>query len=305
MRAAHAVPARPRPDRPLEGLPPAQAQDAGVRRAGGGPLPHAPHAHARGHAGQPHRRARAAAQRGPDRGDRARARPRAPAVRAHRRGGPRRGAARRGSGGVSSITSTRCGWWSGWSATAPGSTSPSRSATGSSVIPGARRVPRSLEGRIVRLLDRVAYVNHDIDDALRAGVLDEADLPHEPIAMLGDSGAQRIDALVHDVVEASEQRRRHRAGRAGGRGDERAARLHVRAGVSRPGRARRAREDRAGGARAVRPLLRASRRDSRADARRRRRPRHARDRLPRRHDRPLLHPPLRGARRAARVPSSE
>jgi dGTPase len=65
--------------------------------------------------------------------------------------------------------------------------------------------PRTLEGRIVRLLDRVAYVNHDIDDALRAGVLDEADLPAEPIAVLGDTGAQRIDLLVHDVVEHSER----------------------------------------------------------------------------------------------------
>jgi dGTPase len=65
-------------------------------------------------------------------------------------------------------------------------------------------LPRTLEGRIVRLVDRVAYINHDIDDALRAGVLDEADLPAEPIAALGDSGAHRIDALVHDLVETSE-----------------------------------------------------------------------------------------------------
>ncbi len=69
---------------------------------------------------------------------------------------------------------------------------------------GRAPMPRTLEGRIVRLLDRVAYINHDIDDALRAGVLDEADLPAEPIAALGATGAQRIDALVHDVVEASE-----------------------------------------------------------------------------------------------------
>ncbi len=70
---------------------------------------------------------------------------------------------------------------------------------------GRAPMPATLEGRIVRLLDRVAYINHDIDDALRAGVLDEADLPREPIAVLGDSGAQRIDALVHDVVEQSER----------------------------------------------------------------------------------------------------
>ncbi len=70
---------------------------------------------------------------------------------------------------------------------------------------GRAPMPRTVEGRIVRLLDRVAYINHDIDDALRAGVLDEADLPREPIAVLGSTGAQRIDALVHDVVEQSER----------------------------------------------------------------------------------------------------
>jgi len=70
---------------------------------------------------------------------------------------------------------------------------------------GRAPLPRTLEGRIVRLLDRVAYINHYIDDALRAGVLDEADLPREPIAVLGATGAQRIDALVHDVVESSER----------------------------------------------------------------------------------------------------
>jgi dGTPase len=63
--------------------------------------------------------------------------------------------------------------------------------------------PRTLEGRIVRLVDRVAYINHDIDDAVRAGVLREADLPREPIGVLGDTGSRRIDTLVHDLVEAS------------------------------------------------------------------------------------------------------
>jgi dGTPase len=68
---------------------------------------------------------------------------------------------------------------------------------------GRAPMPRTLEGKIVRLLDRVAYINHDIDDAVRAGVLDERDLPREPIAALGETGAKRIDALVHDVVEQS------------------------------------------------------------------------------------------------------
>jgi dGTPase len=65
--------------------------------------------------------------------------------------------------------------------------------------------PRTLEGAIVRLVDRVAYINHDIDDAVRAGVLAEADLPREPLAVLGDTGSARIDALVHDLVEHSER----------------------------------------------------------------------------------------------------
>jgi dGTPase len=65
--------------------------------------------------------------------------------------------------------------------------------------------PATLEAKIVRLVDRIAYINHDIDDALRAGVLSESDLPAEEIAILGSSGSERIDLLVHDLVEHSEQ----------------------------------------------------------------------------------------------------
>ena len=63
----------------------------------------------------------------------------------------------------------------------------------------------SLEGRIVRLVDRVAYINHDIDDAIRFGILSPDELPREEIELLGDTGATRIDALVHDLVETSER----------------------------------------------------------------------------------------------------
>jgi dGTPase len=69
---------------------------------------------------------------------------------------------------------------------------------------GRARDPSTLEGKIVRLMDRVAYVNHDIDDALRAGVISPTDLPAPAIRILGDSGPRRIDALVHDLVEHSE-----------------------------------------------------------------------------------------------------
>src|ERR671914_230658 len=63
--------------------------------------------------------------------------------------------------------------------------------------------PATLEGKIVRLVDRVAYINHDIDDAIRAGLLAAEELPQEEIALLGERGSRRIDTLVHDVVEAS------------------------------------------------------------------------------------------------------
>jgi dGTPase len=65
--------------------------------------------------------------------------------------------------------------------------------------------PATLEGKIVRLVDRIAYINHDIDDALRAGVLSLGALPREEIGVLGDTGSARIDRLVHDLVEHSER----------------------------------------------------------------------------------------------------
>ena len=66
-------------------------------------------------------------------------------------------------------------------------------------------LPATLEARIVRVIDRVAYINHDIDDAVRAGLLSEGELPAEPIEVLGASGSARIDTLVHDMVEHSER----------------------------------------------------------------------------------------------------
>jgi len=63
--------------------------------------------------------------------------------------------------------------------------------------------PETLEGRIVRIVDRIAYVNHDIDDALRYGVLTQEDLPAGELELLGDTGSKRIDTLVHDLVESS------------------------------------------------------------------------------------------------------
>src|SRR4051794_7317574 len=67
------------------------------------------------------------------------------------------------------------------------------------------RKPATLEGRIVKLVDRVAYINHDIDDALRAGILSPGDLPAAEIALLGETGSARIDTLVRDIVERSRE----------------------------------------------------------------------------------------------------
>src|SRR5215213_3090061 len=64
--------------------------------------------------------------------------------------------------------------------------------------------PATLEGKVVRIVDRVAYINHDIDDAIRYGLLDEEELPHDEILLLGTTGGERIDRLVHDLVETSE-----------------------------------------------------------------------------------------------------
>jgi len=66
------------------------------------------------------------------------------------------------------------------------------------------REPATLEGKIVRIVDRVAYINHDIDDAIRYGILEEGDLPRDEIDVLGPTGAKRIDRLVHDLVESSD-----------------------------------------------------------------------------------------------------
>ena len=67
---------------------------------------------------------------------------------------------------------------------------------------GSQRA-ETLEGRIVATADRIAYVNHDIDDAIRAGVLREADLPDATHQVLGSDHSSRIERLVLDMVETS------------------------------------------------------------------------------------------------------
>ncbi|HYP47066.1 MAG TPA: deoxyguanosinetriphosphate triphosphohydrolase [Thermoleophilaceae bacterium] len=63
----------------------------------------------------------------------------------------------------------------------------------------------TLEGRIVRVVDRIAYINHDIDDAVRAGVLDPGDLPKDEVELLGSTTSERIETLVADLLERSER----------------------------------------------------------------------------------------------------
>jgi dGTPase len=69
--------------------------------------------------------------------------------------------------------------------------------------PWAMPPPATLEAQVVRLADRIAYINHDIDDAVRAGVLDAGDLPGRPIGVLGLTHGERIDTLVTDLVDRS------------------------------------------------------------------------------------------------------
>jgi dGTPase len=65
-------------------------------------------------------------------------------------------------------------------------------------------LPSTLEGQAARFSDRIAYVNHDVDDAIRAGLLDPTDLPGHVVGVLGASHGERIDTLVTDLVRESE-----------------------------------------------------------------------------------------------------
>lgn len=63
--------------------------------------------------------------------------------------------------------------------------------------------PCTLEGKVVRLSDKIAYINHDIDDAIRGGILTEDDIPTEFTDILGTSTKSRLDGLIRDIVEHS------------------------------------------------------------------------------------------------------
>lgn len=64
--------------------------------------------------------------------------------------------------------------------------------------------PSTLEGKIVRLSDKIAYINSDIDDAIRARIIKEEDLPKEYTELLGNNTRERLDTLIHDIILHSE-----------------------------------------------------------------------------------------------------
>jgi dGTPase len=66
--------------------------------------------------------------------------------------------------------------------------------------------PSTREGEIVRIADRIAYVNHDVDDALRAGIISKEDLPTGPISALGEQMSARIDTLVRNMISNSKEK---------------------------------------------------------------------------------------------------
>ncbi|NLL40131.1 MAG: deoxyguanosinetriphosphate triphosphohydrolase [Clostridiales bacterium] len=63
--------------------------------------------------------------------------------------------------------------------------------------------PSTLEGKVVKIADRVAYICHDLDDAIRAGILSQKDIPPEIITATGAEYSKRLDVIIHDIIQAS------------------------------------------------------------------------------------------------------
>ncbi|WP_425446093.1 deoxyguanosinetriphosphate triphosphohydrolase [Dethiothermospora halolimnae] len=66
-----------------------------------------------------------------------------------------------------------------------------------------KKEPITLEGKIVKIADRIAYINHDIDDSIRAGIITEKDLPNGCLEVLGNSHGSRINNMIIDIIESS------------------------------------------------------------------------------------------------------
>lgn len=67
-------------------------------------------------------------------------------------------------------------------------------------------IPSTMEGKVVRYADKIAYINHDIDDAIRAGIIAETDLPKSATDLLGTTTRDRINSMIHDIVINSENK---------------------------------------------------------------------------------------------------
>lgn len=70
-------------------------------------------------------------------------------------------------------------------------------------IDSERDRPRTMEGQVMKIADMVAYVNHDLDDAIRSGVLSAGDVPQECVSVLGDTASRRVNSMVTDIVEST------------------------------------------------------------------------------------------------------
>lgn len=64
-------------------------------------------------------------------------------------------------------------------------------------------MPETLEGKVVRFSDKIAYIHHDMDDAIRAGILKEEDVPKEIADVIGKTCGERLDHFIHDIVISS------------------------------------------------------------------------------------------------------
>ena len=71
------------------------------------------------------------------------------------------------------------------------------------ILGGNWEKPETMEGQICKIADMAAYINHDIDDALRAGIIMESELPRSAISILGHSRSERINTIVRDIVDYS------------------------------------------------------------------------------------------------------
>ena len=155
----------------------------------------------------------------------------------------------------------------------------------------------TLEGQVTRVADLIAYVNHDIDDATRAGILREADLPKAAVEVLGRTASARIGRMVADVVEATlaGDYSEIRMNASGARGDARPAEFSLRRGVRERSLDRRVQESVGHPRRTLAARSRTTRTVSRCARHSSRWPGPGGVRLHRGHDRPLR-------RRALRTP---